>query len=140
MKTRMNLVAILIALATVSFLGGCPQSGASKDSAPAASGAAASKPSAASLAAAEKFSTLCASCHGASGQGDGPAAAALDPKPRNYSDAAWQASVSDEDLSKIILEGGAAVGKSPIMPPSADLKDKPEVVKGLVQLVREMGK
>jgi len=31
----------------------------------------------------ESFAVNCASCHGDKGAGDGPAAAALDPKPRN---------------------------------------------------------
>ena len=30
------------------------------------------------------FTTICVSCHGADGKGDGPAAAALSPKPRNF--------------------------------------------------------
>src|SRR5688572_5349460 len=37
---------------------------------------------------AEVFQANCASCHGALGKGDGPAAAGLDPRPTNLSDAA----------------------------------------------------
>lgn len=33
------------------------------------------------------YQTLCASCHGASGHGDGPAGKSLDPKPANFHDA-----------------------------------------------------
>jgi len=62
-----------------------------------------------------KFKQLCATCHGPSGQGDGPAAAGLNPKPRNMSDGEWQASVDDEHLRKVIENGGAAVGLSPTM-------------------------
>src|SRR5690606_18373223 len=43
------------------------------------------------------FATVCATCHGMDGTGNGPAASALSTKPRNYTDAAWQASVTDED-------------------------------------------
>lgn len=82
------------------------------------------------------FTTRCAVCHGATGKGDGVGAAALNPKPRDYADAAWQKSVTDDVLAKVILEGGAAIGKSPLMAPSPDLKDKPEVVKALVAKVR----
>ncbi len=85
------------------------------------------------------FATLCSTCHGADGKGDGPAAATLDPKPRNYTDKAWQASITDEQLAKVILEGGAAVGKSPLMPPNPQLKDKPEVIAELVKIVRSFG-
>jgi len=83
----------------------------------------------------EMFKQRCASCHGETGHGDGPAAAALNPKPRAYSDVAWQNSVKDDDIKKTITMGGAAVGKSPIMPASPDLNDKPEL-DGLVAYVR----
>lgn len=63
----------------------------------------------------ETFQTTCAACHGAEGKGDGVAAAALDPKPRNLSDAAYVSTLSDEHLYKVINEGGASVGLSPMM-------------------------
>jgi len=85
------------------------------------------------------FNERCAACHGVEGKGNGPASAALVPKPRNYSDKAWQAAVTDDQLRKTILMGGAAVGKSPIMPASPDLDEKPEVVEGLVKIVRKFG-
>jgi mono/diheme cytochrome c family protein len=91
-------------------------------------------------AAKEIFDARCSACHGTSGRGDGPGAAALNPKPRNYTDKAWQSSVTDEQIKKTILLGGAAVGKSPIMPASPDLDSKPEVVDGLVAIVRGFGK
>lgn len=91
-------------------------------------------------AAKEMFDTRCAACHGTSGKGDGPGAAALNPKPRDYTDKSWQASVTDEQIKKAILLGGAAVGKSPIMPGSPDLDSKPEVVDGLVKIVRGFAK
>lgn len=83
------------------------------------------------------FSTKCVVCHGDHGAGDGPGAAALNPKPRAFADAAWQASVTDEHIKKTIVEGGAAVGKSPGMAPNPDLADKPEVVTALVKIVRD---
>ena len=82
------------------------------------------------------FSQRCSVCHGMSGKGDGVGSAALNPKPRNYTDPKWQASVNDEHIAKTIVEGGAAVGLSPLMAPNPDLKDKPEVVKALVAKVR----
>ena len=83
-----------------------------------------------------KFKTLCITCHGAGGKGDGVAAANLNPKPRDYTNAEWQDSVTDEYLASIIVGGGPSVGKSVLMPPNPDLKDKPDVVKALVQKVR----
>jgi mono/diheme cytochrome c family protein len=86
------------------------------------------------------FQQTCAICHGPSGAGDGPASANLNPKPRNYTDKAWQASVTDEELKQIILQGGAAVGKSPTMPGQPQLKDKPEVLTAMVAIIRGFGK
>lgn len=81
------------------------------------------------------FSTRCVPCHGAQGAGDGPASAGLVPKPRALNDKAWQDSATDDYIERIIQYGGAAVGKSPAMPPNPDLVDKP-VVKGLRAIVR----
>jgi mono/diheme cytochrome c family protein len=50
------------------------------------------------------YQTNCASCHGSSGQGDGPAAAALDPAPQNL--AANEEGLSDGYLVWRISEGG----------------------------------
>jgi mono/diheme cytochrome c family protein len=101
--------------------------------------AAESIPPAAQQEAEQIFKTRCATCHGAAGKGDGPAAAALNPKPRDMGDAAWQKSVTDEHIEKIILSGGPAVGKSPLMPANPDLSAKPEVVKALRAMVRQLG-
>lgn len=89
--------------------------------------------------AAQIFKTRCVVCHGESGKGDGATAATLNPKPRDYTDAEWQKSVTDDQLAKVIVEGGAAVGKSPLMPPNPDLAGKPEVTKELVALIRAFG-
>lgn len=64
----------------------------------------------------ESFGVLCASCHGAGGAGDGAAAVALDPKPRNLADAGYVSTLSDDHLFEVISEGGASVDKSPLMP------------------------
>ena len=90
-------------------------------------------------AAKEMYESRCSSCHGVSGKGDGPGAAALNPKPRNFADSAWNKSIKDDQLRKTIIYGGAAVGKSPIMPASPDLDAKPEVVDGLIKMVRSFG-
>ena len=88
----------------------------------------------------EMFANVCAMCHGASGQGDGPAAANLTPKPRNYTDPAWQASVTDDQIRQTILQGGQAMGKSPMMPGQPQLKGEPEVLDELVKIIRSFGK
>ena len=61
------------------------------------------------------YKTYCLTCHGEKGKGDGPASAALDPKPADFSDAKFWATHDDAAVKKVIKEGGAAVGKSPLM-------------------------
>lgn len=87
----------------------------------------------------ELFSARCSTCHGQQGHGDGPASAPLNPKPRNFGDKSWQASVTDAHIENIIQNGGMAVGKSPLMPPNPDLAGKPAVVKALRARVRSLG-
>ncbi len=86
------------------------------------------------------YDARCTTCHGPGGKGDGAAAAALNPKPRDLTSDEWQKSVTDEHIEKIILSGGPAVGMSPLMPPNPDLNAKPGVVDGLRQIVRGFGK
>ena len=86
-----------------------------------------------------RWRTLCSTCHGMEGKGDGQAGLALNPRPRTFTDTAWQKSVDDAHIRKIVLEGGAAVGKSPLMPANPDLADKPETVDYLVKIVRSLG-
>lgn len=85
------------------------------------------------------FSVRCVVCHGEAGRGNGPGAAALNPKPRDYSDMAWQKSVTDEDIKKVIVQGGPALGKSILMAPNPDLGQKPEVLDAMVELIRSFG-
>lgn len=82
------------------------------------------------------YDRTCAMCHGATGHGDGPMSAQLTPRPRDYSDKAWQATVTDAQLGAIILKGGAAFGKSAMMAPRPELDGKPEVLAALVAMVR----
>lgn len=82
------------------------------------------------------YKSRCTTCHGDTGKGDGAAAAALNPKPRDLQSDEWQSSVTDEHIEKIITGGGPAVGMSPLMPPNPDLAGKPEVVQELRKMVR----
>jgi cytochrome c5 len=86
----------------------------------------------------DMFSSRCGACHGPDGRGDGPGAANLDPKPRNFHDATWQKSVTDTQIEQTILYGGSAVGKSPVMVANPDLQSKPAVVAALREHIREL--
>jgi cytochrome c553 len=117
-----------------------PEAAAPAAAAPAAPGAAAAEAlSPAAVAEAQaKWQNLCSTCHGALGKGDGPAGMALQPRPRDLSNAAWQAEKTDAHIEKVILEGGHAVGLSVLMPANPDLASKPEVVKALRAHVRSL--
>ncbi|WP_176736231.1 c-type cytochrome [Oligoflexus tunisiensis] len=72
----------------------------------------------------EKYNSFCVPCHDADGTASSPAAAAMNPRPRNFTDAKWQASVDDARIAKVIKEGGASVGLSATMAPwGATLSD-----------------
>ena len=62
------------------------------------------------------FASFCSTCHGSGGKGDGPAAAALTPKPRDFTAADFWTTRTEEGMKKVIKEGGAASGMSPVMP------------------------
>ena len=96
-------------------------------------------PAAAQEEAKSIFAMRCATCHGTSGHGDGAAAIAMNPKPRSFADAEWQKSVTDQQIEQIIVGGGPATGKSPLMPPNPDLASKTDVIKALRAMVRGFG-
>lgn len=67
----------------------------------------------------------CLRCHGEQGKGDGPGSAVLKTKPADWTDAARMSGISDDELFRAIKEGGAAVGRSKLMPAfGAKLKDQ----------------
>ncbi|MGV7222197.1 MAG: cytochrome c [Nitrospinales bacterium] len=72
------------------------------------------------------YKEYCSQCHGVNGEGDGPAASGLNPKPAVHSKMALS-DFPDDYLFNIIYYGGKSVGKSYLMPdfgltlPSQDL-------------------
>jgi cytochrome c oxidase cbb3-type subunit 3 len=83
------------------------------------------------------YGQFCASCHGQSGKGDGAAAAALNPKPRDHTNKEYMSKMSDAEMLKVIKDGGASIGKSPLMPPwGASLKD--EQIQDVIAYIRTL--
>jgi len=147
-----RLLALVLALALLSACGGeessapapkpnppaaapAPAPAPTPPSAPAPAPAAAAKPDAARGA--TLYAANCASCHGPTGAGDGPAAVALEPKPARHSDGAYMNALSNEHLFRVIKEGGAAVGKSPLMAPWGGMLSD-EQIWDLVAYVRSL--
>ena len=77
------------------------------------------------------YSVRCAPCHGANGGGDGPAAAAITPKPRNFRDADFWRGRTDDQLRLVVRQGKPGT----LMPPFEGVLSAAEVddVVGYVQ-------
>jgi len=86
------------------------------------------------------FQANCAACHGTEGKGNGPAAAALDPKPRNLSDADYVSRLSNDHLVKVITDGGASVGKSPMMAAWGGILSKDDILNVIAYIRKDICK
>lgn len=132
MELRALIGAIPVALASVLVVAGCskkePEPAApSEAAAPAAEAPAAETVAAAPAAGdagAAAYQMYCVTCHGASGKGDGVAAASLNPKPADFSAGAFKYDTNGngtkgdiDDIKAIIHDGAAKHGGSPLMAP-----------------------
>lgn len=78
----------------------------------------------------------CASCHGATGKGDGDDAAYFTTKPTDLTDHAKLSKRTDDFLAAVITGGGPAKGLSKDMPATKNLS--PAEVKSLVAYLRQL--
>ena len=72
---------------------------------------------------AEVYALRCAPCHGAEGGGDGPAAASITPKPRNFRDADFWRGRTPEQLRLVVRQGKPGT----LMPPFEGVLSPAEV-------------
>lgn len=85
----------------------------------------------------EKFVTFCGPCHGPAGRGDGAAAAALNPKPRNFTDGTYMNGRTDAQLINVIKNGSAAEKLSPLMVGYGSMLNDKEI-KDVVAFIRSV--
>ena len=85
------------------------------------------------------FENSCLLCHGSTGKGEGPAAAAFNPKPMAFGDAAKMSKISQETRIKAVTEGGASVGASPLMPAFKDTLSKQQILDVLAYIRKTFG-
>ena len=86
------------------------------------------------------YKAYCVTCHGPAGDGDGPAAVALNPKPRKFSDKTIMSAIPDKQMFDVIKSGGPAAGKAATMPAwGAVLKDD-QGVHDVAAYVRSLAK
>ncbi len=83
------------------------------------------------------YAMYCAPCHGETGKGNGPQAEAMEVPPRNHTDGNYLSTRTNEQIYKIIKEGGPAVGFSSSMPPF-DYTLTDDEIKGMVKYVRAL--
>ena len=84
------------------------------------------------------FKFYCAQCHGLGGKGDGPNVTKDFPvSPRNFTNAKEMDKLSDADIKNVILDGGPAASKSPMMPPWSKTLTEAEA-DALVQYLRTL--
>ncbi len=86
------------------------------------------------------YESLCSSCHGATGAGDGPVGAALPPemKPRDLRDGKNKFATDDAKFIELLKKGGAGVGLNPLMPAQSQLSD--EEMKNVIAYVHTLHK
>ena len=131
----MRSLAIAILLTLAALAAACKN--AREDRGPSESAAA---PPPQSSEAQAYYTARCTECHGASGAGNGPSADSFNPRPHDQTDPAWQASVTDDQIREIIVRGGVKLGKSRAMPSNQRLRERPEVLDGLVKIIRGFGR
>lgn len=66
------------------------------------------------------YEIYCAQCHGVQANGNGINAPHMSVQPRDHTDASEMGSRSDEELFKVIQQGGKAINKSVLMPAWGD--------------------
>lgn len=79
------------------------------------------EPGSADQNAAQTFTAVCAKCHGTDGKGGVPAMEGAAP-PRNFCDAAFQASRTDEQIKQVIRKGKGGMPAFGNLFPEADLQ------------------
>jgi mono/diheme cytochrome c family protein len=116
---------------------------ASTAPAPAAAPAAAVTAAAGNAAGAKVFKMYCETCHGPGGKGDGPAAAALNPKPANFAAGAFKYDANGngkkgdiDDIKAIAHDGAAKHGGSPLMAPWTMLS--PDQLQAVAEYVKSL--
>lgn len=85
-----------------------------------------------------QYNTLCAVCHGAEGRGDGPAGAALNPKPLNFHYRAFQERMPVGATHWVIKNGLGNTARRSGMPAFGQLPD--DQIWALVEYVRRLGR
>ncbi len=90
------------------------------------------------------FASVCSSCHGMGGKGDGPVGAVLQPPPRDFTQGDFKFDTDDDgkagtdtDLKNVITNGAGAYGGSMLMAPWGTMLS-PEDVENIIAYIRSL--
>jgi mono/diheme cytochrome c family protein len=131
-RERWIAVTLIAGAVWIGVLGGCgkkegaettnTETSTSSTPAPATDTTAAGATGEVSLALGEQIvKERCILCHGESGKGDGPGGAALNPKPRNWTEDSYMGTRTDDQLYEVIFNGKGSMpawGKTGILKPN----------------------
>ena len=84
----------------------------------------------------DNYKAYCWQCHGMQGDGMGINVRDMAVQPRDHTSAKAMGGRSDEDLFKVIKEGGLAIEKSVLMPPWKDTFSDDEIHELVTYLVK----
>ncbi len=87
----------------------------------------------------DNYKQFCWQCHGMKANGSGVNVQDMSVQPRDHSSAKAMSGRTDEDLFKVIKEGGLAIDKSVLMPPWKDSLNDDEI-HDLVKYLRKLCK
>ena len=75
----------------------------------------------------DNYRTYCTQCHGMDGNGKGINIRDMSVQPRDHTDAKAMSGRSDDQIFKVIQEGGPSIDKSVLMPPWGDTFSDDEI-------------
>jgi cytochrome c oxidase cbb3-type subunit III len=87
----------------------------------------------------DNYRTYCVQCHGSQGNGKGINIRDMSVQPRDHTDAKSMSGRTDDELFKVIKEGGLSIDKSVLMPPWGDTLNDDEI-SAMVQHLRKLCK
>ena len=65
----------------------------------------------------QAYDIYCTTCHGPTGDGQGPVGKSLNPPPRDFTKGDFKYGGSDQEIFDVISNGAASKGGSPLMAP-----------------------
>ena len=85
----------------------------------------------------QRYNTYCAQCHGVKRNGKGVNSRTMSVQPRDHTDAKGMGAIPDNEVFKVIKEGGLSVNKSVLMPAWGSVMSDDEI-RELAQYLRQV--